>query len=98
MAIFREIYDKLQNNLQNTSYTLIHGDATFSNTLISKEFSNLYLIDPRGGFGSTKFFGDPRYDYAKLYYSIIGNFDSLNNGNFCPLTRVNNVSIVDIPV
>lgn len=30
----------------------------------------------------TKFYGDVRYDIAKMYYSIIGNFDSLNNGRF----------------
>lgn len=80
--ILKEKFEKLKSKLTDTTFTLIHGDATFSNTLISKESDHLYLIDPRGGFGTTNFYGDPRYDLAKLYYSIRGNFDSLNNGLF----------------
>ena len=43
---------------------------------------NLFLIDPRGYFGKTKFYGDPDYDWAKLYYSIVGNYDQFNRKNF----------------
>ena len=84
-----EVYGKLKHDLMNTSFTLIHGDATFSNTLISSVSDKLYLVDPRGGFGSTEFYGDHRYDFAKLYYSIVGNFDSLNNG-FFKVSKENN--------
>mgnify|MGYP001072052072 CR=1 FL=1 len=40
------------------------------------------LIDPRGYFGFTELFGDPAYDWAKLYYSIVGNYDQFNLKRF----------------
>ena len=40
------------------------------------------LIDPRGYFGKTKFYGDVDYDWAKLYYSLVGNYDQFNRKNF----------------
>lgn len=76
-----ELYSKFESSLKNTTYSFIHGDLTWSNTLIDHE-CNLYFIDPRGCFGNTKIFGDVRYDIAKLYYSVMGNFDSLNVGRF----------------
>ncbi len=75
------IYKYLEKQLLNTRYTFIHGDLTMSNTLVDND-GKLYLIDPRGNFGNTNFYGDVRYDIAKIYFSIVGNFDSLNNGKF----------------
>lgn len=75
------IYKQLEERLLNTRYSFIHGDLTMSNTLIDNE-GRLYLIDPRGCFGCTNFYGDVRYDITKIYYSIVGNFDSLNNHKF----------------
>lgn len=75
------IFKRFKNSLLKTRYSFIHGDLTMSNTLVDKK-GVLYLIDPRGGFGNTRNYGDVRYDVAKLYYSIVGNFDSLNNGQF----------------
>lgn len=43
---------------------------------------NPVLIDPRGYFGHTEFYGDPVYDWAKLYYSIVGNYDQFNRKHF----------------
>ena len=40
------------------------------------------MIDPRGSFGDTKIYGDRRYDWAKLYYSAVGNYDSMNSKKF----------------
>ena len=40
------------------------------------------LIDPRGYFGYTELYGDARYDWAKLYYSIVGNYDRFNRKEF----------------
>ena len=40
------------------------------------------LIDPRGYFGYKELYGDPLYDWAKLYYSIIGNYDQFNLKRF----------------
>ncbi len=63
------------------SFFPIHGDPTFSNIIVSKN-NSVKFIDPRGYFGDTKIFGDGRYDFAKLYYSAVGNYDQFNNGNF----------------
>jgi len=79
--LLEDIFKSLQKSLTNTRYSFIHGDLTMSNILIDRK-KKLFLIDPRGAFGKTSVYGDVRYDVAKLYYSIIGNYDSLNNGQF----------------
>ena len=40
------------------------------------------FIDPRGYFGYSELFGDPNYDWAKLYYSVVGNYDRFNLKDF----------------
>lgn len=62
-------------------FGIIHGDCTFSNTLIDSE-ENIFFVDARGYFGNTKLVGDPDYDFAKVYYSIVGAFDQFNVKNF----------------
>ncbi|MBP2297604.1 NTP transferase domain-containing protein [Azospirillum picis] len=62
-------------------FTLIHGDPTFSNILVDKT-GKPWFIDPRGSFGGIDLFGDPRYDWAKLYYSVVGDYDSFNRKQF----------------
>jgi hypothetical protein len=64
-----------------TNHVLIHGDPTFSNILVDK-MGDIWLIDPRGTFGRAECYGDPRYDWAKLLYSVEGNYDQFNRGNF----------------
>jgi hypothetical protein len=81
LKLLKEQYRLLEKDLLETEYSFIHGDLTWSNTLIDNDL-NLFLIDPRGCFGSTELYGDIRYDKAKMYYSIVGNFDSLNAGKF----------------
>lgn len=76
----RELEDKL-NHLTATSFKLLHGDCTFSNLMLDEQL-NPVLIDPRGYFGFTNLYGDPAYDWAKLYYSLIGNYDQFNLKNF----------------
>lgn len=71
-------------------YTVIHGDTTFSNIMVGRS-GKIKLIDPRGVFGSTKLYGDPRYDWAKLYYSAIGNYDSINSRKFSVYPSVENI-------
>ena len=68
---------------------VIHGDPSFSNTLVDKD-NNVWLIDPRGSFGKTKIYGDRRYDWAKFYYSAVGNYDSMNSKKF-------KVTVRDVP-
>lgn len=62
-------------------FCFIHGDCTFSNTLVRPDGSVVF-IDPRGYYGHTELFGDVAYDYAKLYYSLAGNYDQFNRRRF----------------
>lgn len=62
-------------------FTPIHGDPTFSNILIDA-IGKPWFIDPRGRFGDLPLYGDPRYDWAKLYYSVVGGYDLFNTKQF----------------
>lgn len=62
-------------------FCLIHGDCTFSNLML-RENGEPVMIDPRGYFGYQELYGDPMYDWAKLYYSIVGNYDRFNLKDF----------------
>jgi GTP:adenosylcobinamide-phosphate guanylyltransferase len=64
------------------SYSFIHGDPTFSNILYEEATSKPYFIDPRGYYGKSLLYGDEDYDWAKLYYSLIGNYDQFNSKRF----------------
>jgi len=78
---FKEkLYCKIQEYCCE-KFEFIHGDCTFSNIMLDREL-NPVLIDPRGYYGYTKLFGDPLYDWAKVYYSIIGNYDQFNLKRF----------------
>jgi aminoglycoside phosphotransferase len=79
MRSFGQIMEKYL--LKNIGYTIIHGDCTFSNTLVDN-LNQVWFIDPRGTFGKSKIYGDPRYDWAKLYYSAVGNYDKINSKKF----------------
>lgn len=76
----RELEQRLER-LSCDHFCLIHGDCTFSNLMLREDGSTV-LIDPRGYFGYTELYGDPRYDWAKLYYSIVGNYDRFNLKEF----------------
>lgn len=76
----QDFIDKILKLCNVDTFTLIHGDATFSNMICSN--NKAYFIDPRGYFGKKKLTGDPRYDYAKLYYSFCGNYDNINSKNY----------------
>lgn len=71
----------VEKKLFKTIYCPIHGDCTLTNTMIDAN-KKIYFIDARGYFGAQKVLGDIRYDWAKLYYSINGNFDQFNIKNF----------------
>jgi aminoglycoside phosphotransferase/GTP:adenosylcobinamide-phosphate guanylyltransferase len=62
-------------------FAFIHGDCTFSNTMVDDRL-NVVFLDPRGYFGFTELYGDPYYDWAKVYYSLLGDYDQFNNGHF----------------
>jgi len=63
------------------NFSVIHGDPTFSNTLIDTD-GKPWFIDPRGYFAAPGIWGDVNYDWAKLYYSVIGSYDSFNRRHF----------------
>ena len=65
-----------------SNFALIHGDCTFSNLMYDTFNMKPVLIDPRGYFGNTKLYGDVDYDWAKLYYSVIGGYDHFNRKKF----------------
>ena len=65
-----------------SEFRLIHGDCTFSNMLYDRIHGKVYFIDPRGYFGKTKLYGDVDYDWAKVYYSLVGNYDQFNQKKF----------------
>ena len=86
LSTFEDVVSGIVND---DDYHIIHGDPSFSNTLVDKD-NQIWLIDPRGSFGNTKIYGDRRYDWAKFYYSAVGNYDSMNSKKF-------KVTIGDIP-
>lgn len=76
----RELERKLEL-IPCQEFCLIHGDCTFSNLML-RENGEPVMIDPRGYFGYQELYGDPLYDWAKLYYSIVGNYDKFNLKDF----------------
>ena len=73
-------------------FCLIHGDCTFSNMLLRSDGTPV-LIDPRGYFGATQYYGDPAYDWVKLYYSLYSNYDQFNLKRFTLQIRDDAVSL-----
>ncbi len=78
---YRDELEKKLEQLKTDRFPFIHGDCTFSNLMI-RDSGEPVLIDPRGYFGYTELFGDVRYDWAKLYYSVVGNYDRFNLKEF----------------
>lgn len=76
-----ELEEKIKNFFPS-KFHIIHGDITFSNLMLKTQEVEPVMIDPRGYFGKTKIYGDSDYDWAKLYYSIVGNYDQFNRKNF----------------
>lgn len=76
----KELEQRIERYFPN-QFKFIHGDCTFSNMMLREDGAPA-LIDPRGYFGNTELYGDPAYDWAKLYYSIVGNYDQFNRKRF----------------
>ncbi len=77
----RRAFENKIDTLSCDQFYFLHGDCTFSN-MILREDGTPVLIDPRGYFGHTALYGHVLYDWAKLYYSIIGNYDRFNLKDF----------------
>jgi len=76
-----ELFEDIFKELNPKFFTPIHGDPTFSNTLVDKNLK-VWYIDPRGYFAKPGIWGDPLYDFAKVYYSAVGNYDTFNRKKF----------------
>lgn len=77
-------WDIVKENIEKympQEFVLLHGDCTFSNMMLQDDEVPV-LFDPRGYFGNTELYGDQAYDWAKLYYSIVGNYDQFNLKRF----------------
>ncbi|STM52131.1 capsular polysaccharide [Escherichia coli] len=72
------------NKASRDDVTIVHGDFCFSNLLFDSRVSAIKCIDPRGinAHGELTIYGDRRYDLAKLYHSIVGNYDLIISGNY----------------
>lgn len=72
--LFEEIKEKLilyeKENCGKKS--VIHGDPVFTNVIIN-QFNKIKFIDMRGKVGNTlTILGDSMYDWSKIYQSLIG--------------------------
>jgi MobA-like NTP transferase domain len=76
-----EIFEDIYKMLEPKFFTPIHGDPTFSNSLIDRNL-RAWFIDPRGYFSKPGIWGDPVYDFAKVYYSAVGGYDAFNRRKF----------------
>lgn len=75
------LIESLMPGLLPPRFVPIHGDPTFSNTLVDDKLRT-WFIDPRGYFAQPGVMGDPWYDFAKVYYSAIGGYDAFNRKKF----------------
>ena len=89
---YKRDLEKKLDTLRCDSFAFIHGDCTFSNMMLKNDTEPV-LIDPRGYFGFTEMYGDPNYDWAKLYYSIVGNYDRFNLKDFRLIIGENDVEL-----
>lgn len=62
--------------------TFCHGDFCFSNILYDARARRIKVIDPRGldPHGQPSPYGDLRYDFGKLFHSVIGGYDFVMAG------------------
>lgn len=80
---FDLVWDKIKHFIETKliedKFYFIHGDLCFSNILYGiNPITNdliLKMIDPRGVFGQTKYFGDAYYDLAKISHSCNGGYE-----------------------
>ncbi len=78
---YKDELEKRLDKIKTKQFSFIHGDCTFSNMLL-RDNGEPVFIDPRGYFGHSELYGDERYDWAKLYYSLVGNYDRFNLKKF----------------
>lgn len=90
--IYNNLIEKLDLYQKNNKgkISVIHGDPVFTNILMNK-YSQIKFIDMRGKLGKNlSIYGDWLYDWAKLYQSLIGYDEILDNIDL-DLTYKNNM-------
>jgi MobA-like NTP transferase domain len=75
------LLESLLAPLATPRFAAIHGDPTFSNSLVDDNL-RVWFIDPRGAFAKPGIMGDPWYDFAKVHYSAVGGYDTFNRRKF----------------
>ena len=86
-----DVFKEINKELYNKKFNAIHGDPTLSNLLVQNNLKPKFF-DPRGYFAKeSSIMGDCFYDFSKVYYSIIGNYDLFNRRKF--KLYVNNHSV-----
>jgi hypothetical protein len=75
-------------------FSFIHGDYFFSNILYDFKTDLIRLIDPRGYFGNLLYYGDRRYDYAKLLHGLNGKYELIIEDKFILLNDKNSRNFV----
>jgi capsule biosynthesis phosphatase len=64
---------------------IVHGDPVFTNVFVapsSSSFTDIRFIDVNGALcGAPSIFGDEKYDYAKVYQSLLG-YDEIIHKKF----------------
>jgi len=79
--IYNSIYGELKEYEKNNKgrISIIHGDPVMTNIIINN-FGKIKFIDMRGKIGDVlAIYGDWLYDWAKLYQSLIGYDEYLQN-------------------
>lgn len=77
----RHLFESLIDVLMPRKFVPIHGDPTFSNSLVDENL-RVWFIDPRGYFSKPGIMGDALYDFSKIYYSAVGGYDIFNRKKF----------------
>jgi dTDP-glucose pyrophosphorylase len=81
-ALWKRLESEVEKLAADVRGSVIHGDLCLSNILYDMRSRVCKLLDPRGSFGVSGIYGDPRYDVAKLYHSIYGLYDFITNDLF----------------
>ncbi len=84
---------EIKKIINNSKFTLIHGDFHLSNIIFDSDNFIFKLVDPRGRLKEQTIYGDPRYDIAKLRHSVVGGYDFIING-FFELSEKDNIFVI----
>lgn len=67
-------YSDMYNCFTPQELVMIHGDFHFQNILISDDYSDFVIADPRGELAGSDIF----YDFGKLWHSFDGKYDLIH--------------------